>query len=181
MAIEIERQAERVKERRLKAAKPGEDPLAIAGLLEHRMAGSSAVRPLDSVCQGHSEASESVTPMARNEDEYFAQINKLLERALPSAPIALRSRRSSDRSAESFHRLTSCVNSSSAERSRRACRYWRGSGRSSGATYDTEQDIYIGALAHAIRLGKRPRPGMVMGGKVGLDNPRHRNGRDHEG
>lgn len=31
------------------------------------------------------------------------------------------------------------------------------------------RDVAIGALAHAIRLGKRPRPGMVMGGNISID------------
>jgi hypothetical protein len=33
-----------------------------------------------------------------------------------------------------------------------------------------ERDTYIAALAHAIRLGKRPRPGQSMGGKASLDS-----------
>ena len=31
------------------------------------------------------------------------------------------------------------------------------------------RDVQIGALAHAIRLGKRPRPGMVMAGNLSVD------------
>lgn len=34
---------------------------------------------------------------------------------------------------------------------------------------DLERDIYIGALAHTIRLGKRPQPGQWMGGNLALD------------
>ncbi len=33
----------------------------------------------------------------------------------------------------------------------------------------TERDIYVGALAHAIRLGKRPAAGLVMSGNLSLD------------
>jgi hypothetical protein len=29
--------------------------------------------------------------------------------------------------------------------------------------------MQLGAIAHAIRLGKRPRPGMIMGGNMRLD------------
>jgi hypothetical protein len=41
VAIEIERQAERVKERREQAAESLIDPLAVAGLLEHRLAAAA--------------------------------------------------------------------------------------------------------------------------------------------
>jgi hypothetical protein len=34
---------------------------------------------------------------------------------------------------------------------------------------DLERDIYITVLAHTIRLGKRPRPGQVLGGNFSLD------------
>jgi hypothetical protein len=41
VVIEIERQIARVKARRLQAATPGEDPLAVAGLLEGRLAAAA--------------------------------------------------------------------------------------------------------------------------------------------
>ena len=45
----------------------------------------------------------------------------------------------------------------------------------------SERDIYIGALAHAIRLGKRPRPGVVMAGNLSLDVVNDESGTVDEG
>jgi len=45
----------------------------------------------------------------------------------------------------------------------------------------SERDIYVAALAHAIRLGKRPTAGQWMSGKISLDELNEKTGEAKRG